>query len=693
MLYSIRIVISLIGTTFIPLYLGSIKMVIPLTLGVVAAALTEIDTRLFERLINLILTLFCFALAIFSVQFLFPYPSIFIVGLVLSTFLFTMLGSLGKQYGIIAFGSLLIAAYAMLGYEMFDDFYSQPLYLLTGAIWYNLVSFIESTLQPIRTTQLSLSMSFYRLSQYLDAKASLFDPDETNDFKTQSLQLTQANNQLILALNQTKSSLFNHFKSYRSQSSIRNMLNDYFIAQDIHERAFATHVSYQMLSNQLKHSDILFRFARILNLQAKACNQLAISIKYNQTYQHDPAFEKYFGYLEEAINRNKGDINLNNTLMHLMKNLQNIDMLLCNINNDQHLAQLYTEQQIIRHQLNSFKDCWHRIKQNLTLKSALFRHAIRMSLVFFVGYSIIQLAHLPHGYWIILTSLFVCQPNYSTTKYRLRLRVLGTIGGIIIGIPLTYLLPTIPAQLVLIILSGWLFFLFKNSQYAYATAFITLLVFFTFGLIGESSLSVAVYRMIATIIGCIIAWLAVSFIWPDWKFRNISKLVERACENDCNYLALIGGQYAVGKNDDANYLDVRRSVHENNVDLSSLISIMTKEPHVNQKVIDQAFRFLTINYTLTSYISTLSVHRDKILSKDILTLFDDTCVFIINVLNTHQKIDKNFTDLQKTIHNLLENKLAHINDDDFVVLQQLSLILDILPEISQLTEQLKKEKS
>lgn len=692
-LYSIRILISLAGTTFIPWYLGDIRAVIPLTLGVVAAALTDIDTRLLNRLLNLILTLVCFSLATFSVQLLFPYPAIFIIGLVLSTFIFTMLGALGQRYGVIAFGSLLIAAYTMLGHDMFTDFYSQPIFLLVGAIWYNLVVFIESIIQPIRTTQQSLAFSFFKLGQYLDAKAAMFDPDETDDFKQQSLQLAQANDQLTNALNQTKHSLFNRLKSYRGQPHIHNMLNSYFVAQDIHERASATHMAYQTLSQQLKHSDILFRFARILNLQAKACNKLAISIKYNQIYQHDPAFEKYFTYLEEAIARYQGSVKLINALTHLLKNLQSIDLLLSNINNEQQLSSQYTQRQLIDDKLIGFKDSWQRIKQNLTVKSPLFRHAIRMSLVFFVGYTIIQALNLQHGYWIILTSLFVCQPNYSTTKFRLRLRVIGTIVGIIIGVPLTYLLPNIAAQLILIILSGWLFFLFKNSQYAYATAFVTLLVFFSFGLIGESSFTVAVYRIIATLIGCCIAWVAVSFIWPDWKFRNLSTLVARTCHDDCHYLSLIGSQYLSGKSNDASYRLVRRNVHENNADLSSLVSIMTKEPKFNQQTIDQAFRFLTLNHTLIGYISTLAAHRDKSINNETLSLFDDASVFIINVLHGNQKLDKDLTCMKEVISNIIDKQPSNLNDNDFLVLQQILLILDILPETVQLAEQLRKEKN
>ncbi|WP_392564244.1 YccS family putative transporter [Orbus wheelerorum] len=692
-LYSMRILISLAGTTFIPWYFGEIKAVIPLTLGVVAAALSEIDTRLLYRLINLIFTLACFALAAFSVQLLFPYPIIFIIGLVSSTFLFTMLGALGQRYGVIAFGSLLIAAYTMLGHKMYDDFYSQPIYLLVGAIWYNLISFIESILQPIRTTQQNLAVLFFKLGQYLDAKAALFDPDESNGFKSQLSSLTLANNQLIDALNQTKHSLFNRLKSYRGQTYIRNMLNYYFVAQDIHERASATHVAYKTLCQEFKHSDILFRFARILNLQAKACNTLAISIKYNQIYHHNPAFEKYFSYLEEAITNSQGDRKLINALTHLLKNLQNIDLLLSNINNEQQLSSQYTQRQLIDNNLGGIKDSWQQIKQNLSIKSPLFRHAVRMSLVFSIGYIIIQITNMQHGYWIILTSLFVCQPNYSTTKFRLKLRVLGTIAGIAIGIPLTFLLPNIEAQLLLIILSGWLFFLFKNSQYAYATAFITLLVFFSFGLIGESSLTVAILRIIATVIGCIIAWLAVSFIWPDWKFRNLGKLIKRACNDDSHYLALIGSQYLSGKSNDAQYRLIRRSVHENNADLSALISIMTKEPHIDQQFTDQAFRFLTLNHSLISYISTLAAHRDKTITDETLTLFDDTSVFIINVLNEQQKIDQHLVLLRQVISDTLDKQTHDIDNNDSIILQQLLLILDILPEMLQLIEQLSKNNN
>ena len=693
LLFSIRILISLTGSTLVPWYFGYVSLVIPLTLGVVAAGLSEIDTRLLSRCINIVLTLTCFAIATFSVELLFDYPAFFIIGLVGSTFIFIMLGTLGQRYSVIAFGSLLIAAYTMLGHNLYTDNYTLPVFLLVGALWYNLVSLIESIVQPIRTTQQTLSNCFIKLAQYLDAKAAMFDPDESDGFSKQTLQITDSNNQLITAFNQTKRSLFNRLKSYRGQTYIKKMLSYYFVAQDIHERASSAHGDYQALSQHFKHSDILFRFARILNLQAKACAKLALSIKLNQTYQHDPLFSRYFSYLEEAINQyqsnDKATVLLIKSLQNLHQNLLAIDLLLANIDTEQHLSHQQENNQLIDEELTGIYDLFIKIKWNLTIKSALFRHAIRMSIVLSVGYMIIDFSSLAHGYWIILTSLFVCQPNYVTTKHRLTLRVLGTILGIMVGIPLTYLFPTIEAQLILIILSGWLFFLFKNSQYAYATAFITLLVFFSFSLIGESSIAVAISRIIATLIGCFIAWLAVSFIWPDWKFRNLAKLVDRICHDNSHYLALIGHQYLSGKSNDPQYRVARRATHDSNADLSSLISLMTKEPHINPDLINQGFRLLTLNHTLISYLSTLGAHRDKIITNQTIELFDDLSVYIINILND-KKITADFQSIKKSVTDYIET--LPTNDaqanNDLLVMQQLALILEILPELVSLASEL-----
>lgn len=58
-LYNVRIFIALCGTTLFPVDRRS-QTDHPLTLGVVAAALTDLDDRLAGRLRNLAITLVCF---------------------------------------------------------------------------------------------------------------------------------------------------------------------------------------------------------------------------------------------------------------------------------------------------------------------------------------------------------------------------------------------------------------------------------------------------------------------------------------------------------------------------------------------------------------------------------------------------------------------------------------------------------
>ncbi|PPZ32487.1 TIGR01666 family membrane protein, partial [Escherichia coli] len=109
--YNIRLFIAFTGAAAVPWWFDQPTATIPLTLGVVAAALADLDDRLTGRLRNLFITLTCFFIASVSIELLFPYPWLFGLGLSLSTCGFILLGALGQRYATIAFGALLIAVY------------------------------------------------------------------------------------------------------------------------------------------------------------------------------------------------------------------------------------------------------------------------------------------------------------------------------------------------------------------------------------------------------------------------------------------------------------------------------------------------------------------------------------------------------------------------------------------------------
>jgi uncharacterized membrane protein (TIGR01666 family) len=690
-LYNARIFIALCGTAALPWCLGEVKLTIPLTLGVVAAALADLDDRLAGRLRNLMITLVCFFIASASVELLFPWPWAFALGLTLSTSGFILLGGLGQRYATIAFGALLIAIYTMLGVSLYEHWYQQPLLLLAGAVWYNLLTLTGHLIFPIRPLQDNLARSYEQLAHYLELKSRLFDPDIENETQAPLVELAMANGQLVATLNQTKASLLTRLRGDRGQRGTRRTLHYYFAAQDIHERASSSHIQYQSLRDNFRYSDVMFRFQRLLSMQSQACIQLSRSILLRTPYQHDARFERAFTHLNAALERvsaNGADKEQMKALGFLLNNLHAIDAQLATIESEQQLAmpQSETETQLADDRLNGFSDVWLRLSRNFSAESALFRHAVRMSLVLCAGYAFIQFTGMNHGYWILLTSLFVCQPNYNATRHRLALRVIGTLIGVAIGLPVLLLVPSIEGQLLLIVLTGVLFFAFRNIQYAHATMFITLLVLLCFNLLGEG-FEVALPRIIDTLIGCAIAWAAVTFIWPDWKFRNLPTVMARAVDANCRYLDAILEQYHQGRDNRLPYRIARRDAHNRDAELASVVSNMSTEPRVTAEMRETAFRLLCLNHTFTSYISALGAHREKLTNPDILALLDDAVCYVDDAFHHSPSDEKR---VQEALAGLME-RIHHLEPGSEskapLVLQQIGLMVSLLPEFCRLQQQ------
>ncbi|WP_286777809.1 MULTISPECIES: YccS family putative transporter [unclassified Leclercia] len=690
-LYNVRIFIALCGSTALPWWLGEVKLTIPLTLGVVAGALADLDDRLAGRLRNLVITLICFFIASASVELLFPWPWLFALGLLLSTSCFILLGGLGQRYATIAFGALLIAIYTMLGVSLYDQWYQQPVLLLIGAIWYNLLTLAGHLIFPIRPLQDNLARSYEQLAHYLELKSRLFDPDIEDESQAPLYDVALANGQLVTTLNQTKASLLTRLRGDRGQRGTRRTLHYYFVAQDIHERASSSHVQYSALREKFRYSDVMFRFQRLLSMQSQACQQLSRSILLRTPYQHDPRFERAFSHLDAALDRVQASgtsAEQMKALGFLLNNLRAIDAQLASIESEQALAQPgnEAENQLADDSMHGFSDIWLRLSRHFSPESALFRHAVRMSVVLCVGYAFIQITGMHHGYWILLTSLFVCQPNYNATRHRLALRILGTLAGVALGLPILYFVPSVEGQLILIVITGVLFFAFRNVQYAHATMFITLLVLLCFNLLGEG-FEVALPRVIDTLIGCAIAWAAVSFIWPDWRFRNLPRVLAQAVNANCRYLDAILEQYHQGRDNRLAYRIARRDAHNRDAELASVVSNMTREPRATAEIREVAFRLLCLNHTFTSYISALGAHRERLTNPAILDLLDDAVCYVDDALHQRPadepRVEQALNELAQRISHLepgTESKAP-------LVLQQIGLLIALLPEICRLQQQ------
>ncbi len=696
-MYNVRMLIAFVGTAFVPYLLDFQLATIPLTLGVVAAGISDIDDRFSVRIMNLIYTYIGFFITAASVQLLFPYPFAFAFGLIASCIGWILLGSLGRRYATIAYGCLVVSVYTMLGVHLFEDWYLQPALLVIGAAWYGLISTISFLLFPVRQLQDQLSASYNALGSFLYAKSNLFDVDMTaSSYQQSMIDLALENGKLITLFNNLRVALVTRLKGDRGQKDTRRSLQYYFVAQDIHERADSAHIDYQKLAKLFQHSDILFRFQRILTIQGKACQDLAQCILNRTRYTHNKRFQHSFENLKLSLEKLREDNIYDqvrvNALFALYQNLKSIDAQLQNLETERDLQLInaqQTEHQLKDDDLKGWNDIFVRVKQHLTPESVLFRHAVRLSIVLFIGYIFIQVTNIAYGYWILLTALFVCQPNFNATKRRLYLRIVGTLIGIIVGLAIIYFIPSLEGQLVMLVLSGVLFFELRSKQYAQATAFITILALINFNLDG-SAFAAGFPRFIDTLIGCALAWFGVSFIWPDWKFRRLPRTIQRSIEAQCNYLTEVVQQYHEGKNNALNYRVVRRAAHNTDAEVASLISTLATEPNIDPTQKSLAFEFLCLSHTFLSYIAALGAHRAQIHDQEVLALLDQALDDIKGTLLRDEVPDLSAQNMLQTIRQRLS---THDEGDpkSLIILQQLSLMFGILTRLSMLKQSLSHE--
>ncbi|PTT79201.1 TIGR01666 family membrane protein [Pseudomonas sp. HMWF005] len=705
--YSVRVFIALTGSMALCWYQDEMGLLIPLFLGIIASALAETDDSWQGRLNALAVTLVCFSIAALSVELLFPYPVVFAIALALASFGLTMLGALGERYGAIASATLILSVYTMIGVDQrggaVTDFWHEPMLLVAGAAWYGLLSVLWQAMFSTQPVQQSLARLFRELGFYLKLKSSLFEPIRQMDVEARRLELAQQNGRVVAALNSAKEIILHRVGNGRPGSKVSRYLKLYFLAQDIHERASSSHYPYNALAEAFFHSDVLFRCQRLLRQQGKACRALAESIQMRQPFIYDASFAEALSDLDASLEHLRIQSNpawrgLLRSLRALAANLGTLDRLLSDASNPDALADA-TDSSLLDRSPRNLKDVWVRLRTQLTPTSLLFRHALRLPLALSIGYGMVHLIHPSQGYWIILTTLFVCQPNYGATRRKLGQRILGTAIGLTVAWALFDLFPSPLVQSCFAIAAGVVFFINRTTRYTLATAAITIMVLFCFNQVGDGY-GLFLPRLFDTLLGSLIAGLTVFLFLPDWQGRRLNKVLANTLTCNSIYLRQIMQQYAAGKSDDLAYRLARRNAHNADAALSTTLANMLMEPGHFRKEADVGFRFLVLSHTLLSYLSGLGAHRETQLPAEVREhLIDGAGVKlaasideIAQGLANKQPVAIQ-SDEEEALANELEQMPDEIDEGQRLVQTQLALICRQLGPLRTLAAHLIKDTS
>lgn len=156
----------------------------------------------------------------------------------------------------------------------------------------------------------------------------------------------------------------------------------------------------------------------------------------------------------------------------------------------------------------------------------LIAHTVRASLCVTGSILLITPLHLANGYWAPMTALIVLKPRLHETRARGLARLGGTIGGCVIA---TLFALACHSQPVLLLagmsVSAGAAFALQKAHYASLTACITATVVLLVSLGETSPLANSEHRIVATLIGGILA-LFVAMIIPH-SLRQTNSTADR----------------------------------------------------------------------------------------------------------------------------------------------------------------------
>lgn len=179
------------------------------------------------------------------------------------------------------------------------------------------------------------------------------------------------------------------------------------------------------------------------------------------------------------------------------------------------------------------------LKSYLSFKSPALRNAARIAVMLAIA-SLMGIAlHLPKPYWILMTVLLVTQNGYGATRVRIQHRAAGTMAGLIIaGITLHFHVPegyTLLGMLVITLIS----YLIIRKNYGWATVGFTITAVYSLQLLTLSGDQFIVARLIDTLIGCLIAFGGMVWLWPQWQSGLLRQNAHDALEADQEAIRLI----------------------------------------------------------------------------------------------------------------------------------------------------------
>jgi uncharacterized membrane protein (TIGR01666 family) len=528
------------------------------------------------------------------------------------SFLFSMFIVYGNRAASVGTAALLIMIFMMDRDVKPNEVLGYSATILAGGVWYMIFSLIFFGIRPYRAAQQALGENVADIVKFLRIKADFYLPEtdiDDNYHKLVSQQIQVSQHQ-----DAVRELLFKSRVLVRESTNASRILVLTFVdLVDMFEQIMATHYDYAQIQEKFKDTGILPEIAHFVHQMANELENIGFAILSNTRYKHKVDFNPVLDQLKlkiDAVGNANETSNL--VLKKILINLRDLNKEIENVFNYYNSASSKTlidnnrdleYSKFVTHQ--DYEP--HVFFDNFSLDSSAFKHALRVALVCLVGFTVAKAFALGHhSYWVLLTIIVILKPGFSLSKQRNYQRLTGTIAGGFIGILILMFIPNSDAQFTLMLIFMLGAYSFQRLNYVVSIVFMTPYVLILFKFLGIGHLDIVEERIVDTIIGSSIAFIASYLIFPTWEFEQIKMTLAEVIYSNVNYLVKIAQSITGKPVTNTDYKLARKDVYVKSANLSAAFERMTSEPKSKQHHIKDIHKFVVLNHILSSYTATVA---------------------------------------------------------------------------------------
>lgn len=615
----VRIALAIVIPSIVLAHFGLLKEFFLFPLGTSFVGSTDQPGPFIRRRNSLILAVFCFLLVAFVASLVKDYLVLVFLEIVVFGIFFSMIGVYGQRLATVGSLSLVVLGIFIDGHLTGHDIFRSLMIFAAGCSWFVIVFCTVSTLQPYKLAGQMIGENYLELADYLRIKAKFYQKNP--DYDQLFSQVISQQVKIKDLQEATRETVFKTREIVTEATTASRLLMLMFLNSiDLHERLMTSENDYRKLQENFGDTVILNEIHTYLLQLASEITRIGIALQsgtkskpsVNLKEQLGVVYNDYFELRNREISSDtlENFMVLRQILMRITEITDEVRGIFRIFTQDAKLAKsLSTGLDYERFMPNEEKLNFKVFRNNFSLESSHFKHAIRITLALFIGYlcSKLKFLGIGHSYWILITITAILKPAYSITKSRNRLRLFGTVLGGIIAYAILFFIHNQTILFILFLASMILCFSLLKGRYFWAVLFMTMYIFLSFNFLNPGNINVIFKdRILDTAIGGVIAFLVSYFVFPVWEHTRNLDLMKKSAQSNLDYFLGVMN-IIITQNFEVEEYKIRRKeaiIHLAN--LSDNFQKMISDPKNQQKRFQIVHQFVNTSHLMTAYTASLS---------------------------------------------------------------------------------------